>query len=674
MADSPPPPSSGPSDYRYEILSEPKTTIRLLRLQPGSGINQVKAELVNDVPLSSPPAYEALSYAWDKVPASMDQRLEGDKTPVQIFSNSGQVLGAILVSDGLIQALYQLRYSKSTPRLLWIDQLCINQSESGEVTSQLKIMRSIYEKASQTIVWLGKGSASDGEAISTITGCCDHRKEVERSAANLLSHLRQEAFKVGVETASLNRANLIASLITNAAGAPTSSCSTSLDFSESQLKDVLNFYQRRWFSRLWPFQEVVVSSKILVSCGVRNLSWEDIGFFAFWLIHHWKGRQLTDEEKRGLETAEYYYWYRMKGEKRDPLVEVLRAGRRCDTEKKADKVFAVIGLAEMEAAALIDTSKDYRSIYIDVARYMVRKDGDLQALAFVQHVKSSYFNPSNTQLPSWVPDWSQPEEVSLLWLPESSPDMNFSSGPNQHIPYEIPHGPDELPVRGRSIETITRIYHPLFERSFGAGGKPEWSGIIRWIFEDCDSCFSAPLFRTPLKWTKADHQTCRHLIDDQSVVLTGGRTQGGRIVRRDDSAYGYDHEDVVQHRHDYCAFLSMLSHYESGYDAKRLRPFKRLVEFAEPFAAKGNADRYSQQVINYCRNRTLFRTHHGRLGLGPLVAKEGDEIWIFHGGKIPFLLRHLGDNDSDRWSLAGACYLSSWMFARFNGSRRIILC
>lgn len=163
----------------------------------------------------------------------------------------------------------------------------MHQSDDDEKTPKLQIMRFIYEKASRTIFWLGESSPVDEAAISIIARCSDNRKEVERSAANLLSHWTQETSKVGVAI-SIDRADFIASLITSnevVALSPT----TSLDLDGPQLKDVIDFYRRRWFSRLWPFQEVVVSTNISVLCGRRDLSWEDLGFFATWFIHRWKG-------------------------------------------------------------------------------------------------------------------------------------------------------------------------------------------------------------------------------------------------------------------------------------------------------------------------------------------------------------------------------------------------
>ena len=52
-------------------------------------------------------------------------------------------------------ALKALR-DKKRPRILWIDALCINQSDIEERSSQVAFMSSVYSRAVRVIVWLGE--------------------------------------------------------------------------------------------------------------------------------------------------------------------------------------------------------------------------------------------------------------------------------------------------------------------------------------------------------------------------------------------------------------------------------------------------------------------------------------------------------------------------------------
>jgi len=47
------------------------------------------------------------------------------------------------------------------------------------------------------------------------------------------------------------------------------------------------------------------------------------------------------------------------------------------------------------------------------------------------------------------------------------------------------------------------------------------------------------------------------------------------------------------------------------------------------------------KALRYLYGRRVFMTTAGRLGLGPCDMKEGDEIVIMGGGKVPYVLRML---------------------------------
>jgi hypothetical protein len=38
-------------------------------------------------------------------------------------------------------------------------------------------------------------------------------------------------------------------------------------------------------------------------------------------------------------------------------------------------------------------------------------------------------------------------------------------------------------------------------------------------------------------------------------------------------------------------------------------------------------------------NQSFFITTMGYLGLGPSTIRDGDEVWVLHGGRVPFILR-----------------------------------
>uniref|UniRef100_A0A0B7KR48 Heterokaryon incompatibility domain-containing protein n=1 Tax=Bionectria ochroleuca TaxID=29856 RepID=A0A0B7KR48_BIOOC len=68
----------------------------------------------------------------------------------------------LLVTPNCESALRHLHH-KLTPRLLWIDAICINQKSTDEKNYQVQLMGEIYARAERVIIWLGLGVPDDEE-------------------------------------------------------------------------------------------------------------------------------------------------------------------------------------------------------------------------------------------------------------------------------------------------------------------------------------------------------------------------------------------------------------------------------------------------------------------------------------------------------------------------------
>lgn len=63
------------------------------------------------------------------------------------------------------------------------------------------------------------------------------------------------------------------------------------------------------------------------------------------------------------------------------------------------------------------------------------------------------------------------------------------------------------------------------------------------------------------------------------------------------------------------------------------------------------------------RARKIFITEQGYLGLGPQSLQRGDQVVIFDGAEVPFVLRKHGAD----WKILGQCYLHGWMDGNYFG-------
>ena len=122
-------------------------SVRLLTLRPAPSKDNVIEISLAEARLGAQPYYSALSYTW----ATED----GDATSCCMIVCNGQRL---MVTKSCNAALRRLR-EQAEPVTLWIDSICINQSDNNERSSQVALMRDVYKNAARVPIWLGDASA-----------------------------------------------------------------------------------------------------------------------------------------------------------------------------------------------------------------------------------------------------------------------------------------------------------------------------------------------------------------------------------------------------------------------------------------------------------------------------------------------------------------------------------
>jgi hypothetical protein len=133
--------------FVYNPLDLTKNEIRLIAIFPGSPSDELKGHLFH-IPLhanslgssSEDHDYEALSYCWGDAKGirGVDGyiKLDGQHFPI---------------APNLEVALRRLR-SRTDDLAIWIDAICINQSDLNERSEQVTKMRHIYLKVVLKIV------------------------------------------------------------------------------------------------------------------------------------------------------------------------------------------------------------------------------------------------------------------------------------------------------------------------------------------------------------------------------------------------------------------------------------------------------------------------------------------------------------------------------------------
>ncbi|KAK4500386.1 hypothetical protein PRZ48_008575 [Zasmidium cellare] len=125
------------STFQHEQLSDPSKQIRLLKYLPSVDDDEIDLE-ISTHSLENAPDYQAISYTWGEI----------DLTPVTVNSQT------LDVRRNCHYALWQVRLHYSSD-YIWIDSICIDQSNLREKGIQVSIMFEIYSRASRVLACVG---------------------------------------------------------------------------------------------------------------------------------------------------------------------------------------------------------------------------------------------------------------------------------------------------------------------------------------------------------------------------------------------------------------------------------------------------------------------------------------------------------------------------------------
>jgi hypothetical protein len=226
--------------YNYRPLLPAKHSIRLVQIQPGLPGTEVHCRMIDytirDDRVSG--VFEALSYVWGettdpkKVFVTDIHSTDQPDAPQQYLD----------ITSNLYHALQELR-DPTLPRIMWIDAVCINQSDLEERSSQVDFMAKIYSYANQVVIWLGPG---DNTETKELFAAIEDAADIVHQATNAEQYPKSVPYGSGENNES-GRGD---------------------DFLEVALENLL---ARPWFSRMWVLQEAAAARSILVKCGVFEL-------------------------------------------------------------------------------------------------------------------------------------------------------------------------------------------------------------------------------------------------------------------------------------------------------------------------------------------------------------------------------------------------------------------
>ncbi|KAI1439855.1 heterokaryon incompatibility protein-domain-containing protein [Annulohypoxylon stygium] len=544
--------------YQYHQLPS-KTSFRIMELLPGEKSAPISYRLqIADWSRST--RFESVSYAWGDVNRKIISTCDGLN---------------LMITNNLRDCLVAMRYTDQS-RFLWVDAICIDQTNTEERGHQVSHMGDFYRRATRVVVWLGR----------------DENDQVQRSIAAIKEIVAQ---CLGQEESVLRSRDELWRLI------PEHLPEGLQHYDEDSLKALSWFFSRSWFSRLWVIQEVISNPNVEVLCGGSRISWDVVALAATYI---WRHRHTEVYRRLVLDhslTFNIYYMRRRFWHRHVSLPSLLNWGRFFNATESLDRVYGLMALpsfANSDLCWIADYTKSKLDLYQDVAYKCISKLGSLRILCYSQH------HGDDKTFPSWVPQWDRKARYQAI--DESLTKAQWKSSGNVKLSADIDMKYGVLKLTGIILDAITSFY-PLSGNLDIENGQVSQDNLTFDFWERQQ--------QQPSKYFTGESQ-----LEAFSVVMTAGLNINRRKASETPKEF-YNH---------FNAYLSHLLQVRGRVQGKG-EPFERIKE-------QGESDAYQGLAQCKCRNRSFFFTQTGYMGLGPDV-QTGDLVCIFFGAEVPFVLR-----------------------------------
>ncbi|KAK0882876.1 hypothetical protein LTR87_003317 [Friedmanniomyces endolithicus] len=266
---------------------------------------------------------------------------------------------------------------------------------------------------------------------------------------------------------------------------------------------------------------------------------------------------------------------------------------------------------ELPTLLVPDYEKPARNVHRDAARYLLELPGSSSGLRTLQEVHHTEEPATSTAArPSWVPFWVHQDSGSGWSAPDLVATFQRYTAHSAHNDTMVDIRPamledlDVLELSGLFIDTIV-----------------DASEIFQYedLAEDDNGVKVRQLVDRVVELLGVDHK-CPDALWEVAVFLFAGTPEWSK-------------EQTLQNFHYYLLYLMERQRQPPNPDGPTANAqfgARKASEFMRALAA----------VWPGCR---LFSTSNGRVGFARAVIQPGDELIIFYGGRVPFVLRSAGE-------------------------------
>jgi hypothetical protein len=651
--------------YTYKDVS--KGQIRLLKVFRPGPEKRFECELVHMSLEDRPFKYLAVSYRWG-----------GPAEPKAFFENNQYLnisTSVEIILDTVLEAGECIH--------LWIDSICINQSNVAEQSAQVQLMREIYVNAEQVIICLGEATPDTDEAMEFIVTLRDAFEKIpqKRYGSSLASGMG------AVDLAMLG-----------------------IDLSKARWTALSKLLCRPWWNRVWVIQEAAVGSNPIFICGDRAVEWDVMAYvIQETLLHGPLARMLAitvdeSESSQSQPVNAAMHLIQMsaarvqaQSKKFSPFQNILMDMVGYEALDPHDRVYGLLGLSSDRGdpelspnydldggdakripncnlaprdggdAKRIINYKSARKAFIKTARHLLTHKKSILILhragiENARYPKDAGLNEGD--LPSWVPGWSSrlASEDSLCigrgWAEYNasgslSPSVS-SSGDDQ----------ETLDLRGILVDCIDKVSTLKEEKkqelqeskNLHTAPQPAGKAASSRIFDLEDER------KIAIKWV-SDHQ--RLMKESRlshkagtALALPNAPSHWKSEYERTITAAALGETFSPAFNAEFEAIWDRALDHAS--DSKKSRSMRRSYDTT----VIEQSTLFHRRFMTATTNRRFFTTREKRIGIGSRMTEAGDIVVIFLGGSTPFVIRETGSGGKEgpkEYRLVGEAYVDGLM-------------
>lgn len=571
--------------------------IRLLSIPPAQPSSDTTPQIEYDLIVASIshavnfPKYETLSYVW------------GSGVDSVTITISGQPK---VVSQSVNNALRRLQLP-DRKRLVWIDQICINQQDLVEKAKQVQLMSVIYSKCSGCIAWMGeiRDDVSLADAVA---------------ATELLQYMATAS-----PMDDPNRA------------LPPPTFPNHFEAATKALKTI-SWTENQWWGRIWTVQEAALPDHVTLQWGPLEINWKVLTQARLSFVR--KGPQLLHDTLRRYPAGRsviqnlvsHITWLNLAKLRHDDLFVMIHRYRYRSATNPRDKIYGLLGLhdkSRLPMSRKCDYGVPVAQVFTVLTQELIIEQNGLRPLTNTPRQQPSESTPN---IPSWALDLNRSivaYSPDVYYLIHGYSSYRAAEGLGQ-IDLEAIRstlGQNTLDLMGVYVDTVARVEDGFKTKMVAnLSNIPATEALLpNWYTIGVGCAFNPGHSSAETVSTK--------------LYPTGECTRADAFAR-------FVLGDVIRNQDQVPI--------QRAQDKDIQHVWKIMSSQASDVPHNTRRTVYGMMV-----NQHMFVTKTGLLGCGHMDTEVGDEVWVFRGGNVPFTIR--SRKDKPGYKFIGQCYVQGIM-------------